>query len=77
MDLIYNIILFILTLFALIITYGIMIRTAKNLKTGAIFLFFALITIMLKYASDIVKLTENTFNIYRFIIVFLFYLFLL
>lgn len=72
MDLIYNIILLCMLSIAIVTTYGIVARTAKNLKKGAMFLLFALITIMLKYISDIIKFTENTFNIYRFIIVFLF-----
>lgn len=77
MDLIYNIIFLCVLLISITMAYGIAIRTAKNLKKGAIFLLFALITIALKYILDIVKLTEHKFNIYSFIVVFLFYSLLL
>lgn len=77
MNLIIEIILLILISIAIIITYGIVIRTCKNLRKGAIFLFLALIIIAVKFVFDIFNWVNGAFNFNRTILYILFFSFLI
>lgn len=73
MDLIIGIISLILIFIAMIITYGIVIRTCKNLRKGAILLLLALSIIAIKFVFDIFNWINGVFNFNRTIIYILFF----